>query len=156
MKIDGYGLSVDVPQGWYGRIYQREAGPEEVTKPIVHLANAPLSDANADDVLQGTMEAMGRDGVAVAVYELEPLPGFANPELGFGDAGAAIGVRPGDTAHIQGVPSEFLTLLRRVRFANRYFQIRVVFGASQARPELFAQVNRILGSFRAANAAVAG
>lgn len=155
MQINGYGLSLEAPEGWYGRIYQRDAAPDEITRPIIHVSNAPLSSLQDDDTLAGTMNSMGANGVTIAIYEFEMPPG-GNPALGFGDVLAGPNVRPEDNERIQNVPENFGTFVRRIRSGGRYFLIRVVFGSEQAPARLFAQVNQTLGTFRVQAAARVG
>src|SRR6266849_142188 len=147
-SINAYGLSLELPDGWFGRIYQRDSGAGEITKPIIHASNAPLSSIEDDDTLAGTMNSMGSRGVTIAIFELEPLPGFSDPAMGFGDVSGGASLRPEDSRNIQGVPSNFLSFVRRIRSSGRYFQVRVVFGADRAPVDLYSEVNGLLASFR--------
>lgn len=148
MQINGYGLTVDVPDGWYGQIYQRDAGPNETTKPIIQLSTTPLAPPlTDDDVASGTTLKMGTTDAVICVYELEPSPGFSNPALGFEPVESSVVVRPGDLARIENVPPGFSCFLRRIRMTGRYFQVRAVFGSNPAPPRTFAEVNRVLVSF---------
>ncbi len=49
MKLAGFGLAIDLEPGWEGRLFRRTLRHgEEVTHPVVHLANIPLPEVRAD------------------------------------------------------------------------------------------------------------
>ena len=43
MRIEGYGLSIELPRGWDGRIFRLEGG-----EPTLHAANYPLPEADGE------------------------------------------------------------------------------------------------------------
>ena len=70
------GLSVTLPDGWDGRIYQRRAAAIETqasTHPVLHAANFPLP-MERGDFGSGAVERMGPDHVFVVLLEHHPPP----------------------------------------------------------------------------------
>ena len=68
------GLSVTLPNGWDGRIYQRRAATIETqatTHPVLHAANFPLP-MERGDFGSGAVERMGPDHVFVVLLEHHP------------------------------------------------------------------------------------
>jgi hypothetical protein len=148
MEIAGYGLTLDVPDGWAGRIYQNEPAGDEITKPIIQAANVPFAIADDDDIASATVMGMGPGGVVISIYELEATPSFSNPIFGFEDVHGAVTIRPGDAWRVENVPWRCATFVRRIKRAGRYFQVRVVFGDAFAPGSVFASANRALVTFR--------
>lgn len=49
MRLVGFGLQIDLDEGWEGRLFRRPMRrDDEVTHPVLHLANFPLPDDRAD------------------------------------------------------------------------------------------------------------
>ncbi len=65
MKIDGYGIEVDLPQGWEGRIYRRAEGD-----PTLHAGTFALHDDDGDFGGRATGE-MGQGQAFVVVTEYD-------------------------------------------------------------------------------------
>lgn len=69
------GLSVTLPDGWDGRIYQRRVATIETqasTHPVLHAANFPLP-MERGDFGSGAVERMGLDHVFVVLLEHHPV-----------------------------------------------------------------------------------
>jgi hypothetical protein len=75
VKMEGFGVEVDVPQGWDGEIYRRADVPDHaagaVALPVVHLANFPLP-GDQGDYGSGAVERMGPGNILVVLAEFEP------------------------------------------------------------------------------------
>ncbi|MGH9278399.1 MAG: hypothetical protein ACRD12_09900 [Acidimicrobiales bacterium] len=68
-ELSGLGLSVDLPDGWDGRIYTRdEAGG---TRASLHGATFPLPGMRGD-YGSGAVEMMGPEDVLVVLLEFDP------------------------------------------------------------------------------------
>lgn len=63
MRLRGYGIEVDLPAGWDGRIYRRPRG-----EATLHAANFPLPPEDGEFGISATA-AMPADGVFVALTE---------------------------------------------------------------------------------------
>lgn len=63
MRLDGYGIQVDVPEGWEGRIFRHEGG-----EPSLHVANfaLPVEDG---DFGATSIASMRAGGVFLALTE---------------------------------------------------------------------------------------
>lgn len=79
-RLAGYGLGIELPQRWEGRIYQRAVerpsgsvgGPTgwagERTHPVLHLANFALPGSRGD-FGTGAVELMGPEHIFVALLQ---------------------------------------------------------------------------------------
>jgi len=67
--LSDLGVSVDVPQGWDGRLYRRDGRERE--RVVVHLSTAPLPSGRGD-YGSGAVEQLSADDVLVALLEFEP------------------------------------------------------------------------------------
>jgi len=65
-KLRGHGLEIDLPPGWEGTIYRREAG-----HPALHAGTFPLPAGDGDFGTQAIM-SMPADGVFFALLEYDP------------------------------------------------------------------------------------
>jgi hypothetical protein len=65
-RISGYGISVDLPPGWEGRLYRRPGG-----LPILHAGSFPLPEDDGD-FATGAAASMPPGGVVTALLEYEP------------------------------------------------------------------------------------
>ncbi len=66
MKLRGHGLEIDLPPGWEGKIYRREAG-----QSALHAGTFPLPAGDGDFGTQA-ITSMPADGVFVALLEYDP------------------------------------------------------------------------------------
>lgn len=67
--LTGFGISVDLPNGWDGRIYSRETPAG--TRAALHAATFPLP-ADRGDFGSGAAELMGEGDVLVVLLEYDP------------------------------------------------------------------------------------
>jgi hypothetical protein len=70
-RLASKGIEVYLPQGWEGRIFQREPTGGAKTYPVAHFATFPLP-ANMADFGGGETAAMGSDDVFVVLFEYGP------------------------------------------------------------------------------------
>ena len=84
MRIERYGVAIDLPGGWDGRIYKRAATdglgsrlqtltPAQLptTHPVLHAANFPLPE-NRGDYGSGAVEIMTAEHVFLSLLEFHP------------------------------------------------------------------------------------
>lgn len=169
IRLDGRGISMDLPQTWEGRIGLRQAAVDgfrpgglaadrltrsglvagregwagETTHPLVHLANFALP-GDRGDFGSGAVDVMGSAGILLALVEYGPeCAGTALfPEMDFP----------------QPLPNQFdpNTLQRRIlgqygyqRFCTvggRAFCVYIVIGSSSALSPMSAQAREVLAS----------
>ncbi len=68
-RLTGYGVHVDLPSGWDGRIYSRDVGGQ--ARAAVHAATFPLPGQRGD-FGAGAVETMGDGDVFVVLLEYDP------------------------------------------------------------------------------------
>jgi hypothetical protein len=157
--MDAYGISVDVPGGWDGRIFRRQqhgdmrasaevpgpAAPQgEVTLPVVQVATVPLpadiadygsdvvGDLGATDALI-VLKEFDAGSVTQALFALEGLPRSLDPD-----------------AFSQGTLQRSIEGQAGVQVffheSNRAFCIYVVVGSYLQRSKVVPAINRVLAS----------
>lgn len=137
LELTGYGIRVDLPRGWEGRIYKRPEGD-----PTLHAGNFPLPVEDGDFGSRA-LAAMKSDGAFVVVTEYEqtlagqglfspvaPAPLPMSSEL---DPMALQRTRPG-----QFGLQRFLTI------GGRPFCVYVVVGMDPNPAELLERANGVL------------
>lgn len=70
-RLSAYGVDVDLPDGWDGRIYQRDNEGDAGSRRALHAANFPLPP-NRGDYGGGVTEGMGGEDVFVSLVEFHP------------------------------------------------------------------------------------
>jgi hypothetical protein len=140
VRLSAHGISLELPQGWDGRIWSREGGG-----PVVHAANVPLPPSDGDFATLAA-QSLPADGVVVVLVDYGPAdagtPLFANAP--------PTGIDPGELR-----PQ---TLLRRrpgqrglQRFftsAGRAMCLYVVVGSAAHAADLSAAVSGVLATLR--------
>jgi hypothetical protein len=144
--LAGEGITVDLPMGWEGAIYRRQAEVGEVPHPVVHVATFPLP-ADRGDFGNGAVNLMGFDDVLIVILEYEPA-----------SAGTALFSRIGLPRRLGGADFRPTTLQRMIpghagaqRFfteAGRPFCLYVVIGAYQRAARLAADASSVLATVR--------
>lgn len=137
VELSGYGMVVDLPPGWDGRIYKRPEGD-----PTLHAGNFPLPVEDGDFGSRA-LAAMGNGGAFLVVTEYErglagrglfsPEAPAALPATSELDPWALLRVRPGQFG-IQ----RFMTI------GGRPFCVYLVVGTAPSPSELLASVNAVL------------
>lgn len=139
-----FGLAMDLPEGWEGRLRRRTPEPGATAHAILHAASFPLP-AERGDYGGGAVERMTDDDVFVTVFEHDPAaadsPLFAAkgvparlPADGFNPV-ALQRVLPGQS----GVQRFFTA-------ANRAFCLYVVLGSHARRGVLAPRAEAVLRS----------
>jgi hypothetical protein len=70
-RLAAYGLRMDLPGGWEGRLRRRTPEPGAVTHAILHAASFVLPPERGD-YGGGAVELMGNDDVFVSLFEHDP------------------------------------------------------------------------------------
>jgi hypothetical protein len=155
-----FGLVVDVPPGWDGRITRRGdgsptqlVGPSTVnglavtSHPVVHLANFPLPEVRAD-FGSDVVETMGPDDVFAVLFEYGPAavgtPLFAT--VGFPQLD---GSRFTPDTLQRGIPGQagFQTFFQ---VSRRAFTLYAVVGSYARRAQLVPRLDAVLATMRIA------
>ena len=71
MILSGYGISLDLPEGWEGRIFKLNPGPGESVFPNVHAANFPLPTDQSNYGTGASLQMNGH-GAFFALVEYDP------------------------------------------------------------------------------------
>jgi hypothetical protein len=156
--IEAYGITVDVPPGWEGRIFKRQQAGElraaevpgpsapmgELTLPVVHVATVALP-ADIADYGSDVVGDLGPSDALVVVKEFGPE-----------SVGQALFARPGIPRVLS--PDDFSpsTLQRTIagqagvqiffEEAGRPFCVYVVLGDYNRRHEVVPAVNQVLAT----------
>jgi hypothetical protein len=139
--IRGLGLSIGLPVGWDGRIYENDTGLRVVQAAGVRLASGD------DDSGSETMRAMGSDGIIVSVWYWTdwPPPGQS-------------GARDSITLPLQISRSDFgdfgcyadrpapATAMRGGTVDGHLIQTVVFFGTESPSDDAISQANSVLAS----------
>jgi hypothetical protein len=139
MELTGYGISVDLPSRWEGRIYKRPEGD-----PTLHAGNFPLPVEDGDFGSRA-LAAMADTGAFLVVTEYDhalaarglfapgaPAPLPATSEL---NAWALLRIRKGQ-----------LGIQRFMTIGGRPFCVYVVVGSIPGPSRLLAEANNVLRS----------
>ena len=145
-KLTRQGLEIELPDGWDGRIYRRDAGEASVGRRALHAANFALP-TNLGDYATRAAEAMTSGDVLVVLLEFDP--DSAGQGL-FANEGLPRGISGGDfspTAMPRTLPGRtaaqwFFSL------AGRAFCLYVVLGSHRERAAVLPLVNQVVDTIK--------
>ncbi len=145
-KLTRSGVEIDLPDGWDGRIYRREAEEGAVTRRAMHAANFALPP-NLGDYAVRAIEGMEAADTLVVLLEFDP--DSAGQGL-FKNEGLPTEMGPDDfspTAMPRAVPGRtaaqwFFSL------GGRAFCLYVVLGSHLERASLLPLANRVVRTIR--------
>ena len=145
-KLTRSGVEIDLPDGWDGRIYRREAEEGAVTRRAMQAASFALPP-NLGDYAVGAVERMQTEDMLVVLLEFDPDSAgqglFANEglptDMGPDDFSPAAMPRavPGRTA-----AQWFFSL------GGRAFCLYVVLGSHRERANLLPLANTVVGTIQ--------
>lgn len=145
-KLTRQGLEIELPDGWDGRIYRREAEAEAVTRRALHAANFALPP-NLGDYAVGAVERMQAGDVLVVLLEFGPER--AGQGL-FRNQGLPESLTAGDfspTAMPRAIPGR--TAAQWFFSASgQAFCLYVVLGSHRERAGVLPLVNAVVGTLR--------
>ncbi|MHB1533393.1 MAG: hypothetical protein ACYC1D_02045 [Acidimicrobiales bacterium] len=142
-KLSAFGIEVELPAGFEGRIFRRAASAGASSYPVVHLATFALP-ADAADFGGGATVAMAPSDVFAVLFEYGPE-----------SRGRALFARSGRPTAL--TPDQFHPYVLRRGVANqsgtqwffteqgRPFTFYAVLGSHRMRASLVPHVNRLLG-----------
>ena len=139
MKLAAYGMTVELPSGWEGRIYRRPGGDA-----TLHAGSFPLPVDDAD-FGSGTVAAMNGDGAFVVLTEYERA--LAGQGL-FQAEGLGLPLRGSDFSPrtLQRALPGLVGFQRFFTASDRAWCLYVVVGTQSNATALVEQTNHILGS----------
>jgi len=139
MKISGYGITLNLPQAWEGRIYQRPEG-----YPIAHAGSFALPSDDAD-FGSGAVIAMGPTDAFAALLEYDPV--LAATGI-FAPPGLPLPLRARDTnpKTLQRLVRGRTAVQRFFTQSGRAFCLYVVFSSNTWLHRTIAEANRILAT----------
>lgn len=148
MIMQDFGIIVEVPRGWYGRLFQ--VVDPEVGPPTLHVSSRPLveRDDSVSNFATLTRGAMGAGDVTIVLvsWSREPRSVFDGLKI---DRIASTGLVQIGAEHfvpVQGVPSTQTAAYRLLTMNGRYLSLLVVFGSANPSSARIKDVNAILAS----------
>ncbi len=145
-KLTRQGIEIELPDGWDGRIYRREAEAGAVTRRAMQAANFALPP-NLGDYAVGAIERMQAEDLLVVLLEFDP--DRAGQGL-FADEGFPAELGPDDfspTAMPRAIPGK--TAAQWFFSMNgRAFCLYVVLGSHRERAALLPLANSVVGTIR--------
>jgi hypothetical protein len=145
-KLSRSGLEIDLPDGWDGRIFRREAEAGVTTRQTLHAANFALPP-NLGDYAASAVERMQPGDVLIALIEFDPAS--AGRAL-FGHDGmpAVLGADAfSPTAMPRAVPGR-TGAQYFFSSGGRAFCLYVVLGSHAERAAMLPMVNAVLGTIK--------
>ena len=140
------GLEIELPDGWDGRIYRREADTEAVTRRALHAANFALP-IGLGDYAVGAVETMTAGDVLVVLLEFDP--DSAGQGL-FANEGMPTGLQAGDFSP-SAMPRATAGRTAAQWFFSlngRAFCLYVVLGSHAARADVMPLVNQVVETLK--------
>ena len=141
--ISGYGMSIELPTGWTGRIFKRDAR----SAAVLRAASFPLY-LGTSMTLASVAAVIPDGGIFIDVNDLE-LPMPSEPSEGWSQETPPIEVRRSDLGRYEGTVTPGVAL-RNVVVDRRALMIEVGFATPEPDDALLARANRVLGSLRVA------
>lgn len=146
-QLSEFGISLAIPEGWYGEIYRHIWGEFVETGPVVHVATTPLVLADQNGYAPLARLSLRPSDAILVIVNLPSLPNIV----------AAEGVervppsRPwslegASSDPFTGVPSTQSSLRKGIQVGERVFDVVAFFGTTRPASDLVARVNDILGS----------
>jgi hypothetical protein len=140
------GLQIDLPDGWDGRIYQRQAEPGVVTRRGMHAASFALPP-NIGDYATAAVEQMQPTDMLVTLIEFDPASAGAGLFANDGMPTAVTADAFSPTAMPRAIPGRTAA---QYFFSSggRAFCLYVVLGSHTGRAALLPVVNAVLGTVK--------
>jgi len=141
MRLRGYGIEIDLPDGWEGKIYRRPGA-----RPILHAGNFALPAGDGDFGTKA-IPVMRGNGVFVALAEYDPAVGGRGLFL---PPGPGLPIRPGDT-NPRAMPRPVRRRAGIQRFFTdqaRAFGLFLAVGTEFGIEEPLRKANEVLGTLR--------
>jgi len=145
-KLSRAGLEIGLPDGWDGRIYQRQAEAGVTTRRAMHAANFPLPP-NLGDYATVAVDAMQAGDMLVTLIEFDPASAGAGlfATDGMPTALGADAFSP--SAMPKAVPGRTAS---QTFFSSggRAFCLYIVLGSHNDRAAMLPMVNAVVGTIK--------
>ena len=137
-RLSRYGLSIELPPGWHGRVYENDTGLR-----VLLSANGGL--APDDDEGRKTRQRLGEAGIvlAIAYWPDWPPPGEGGALKA---ATLPLSVGRSDFGGFEGLTDA--TAVRSVTIDGHLLQVMVHLGTTAPSDEALAEANAVLASLR--------
>lgn len=144
--ISRYGLSIDLPAGWDGRIYENETGLR-----VIQAGNFSIAERDDDgDVGEESVQRMGSEGIYIAIWSWadRPPPGWGDWPLP-DDEVATLPLQIGrsDFGSFECLGGAPATAMRDVTVEDDHVQVVISFGNATPDDEAVAEANGVLSTF---------
>ena len=142
--VSGYGLSIQLPAGWNGRIY-RPSPADAITLEAATVPLAPTGDGSFEQ----TEQAMGAGDAYIRLSDIGAPPPYLGKEHTWQRASLPISVDPTSVQRYLEGQSLPANIIRPLVIKNRAITVYVGFGSSPS-PAAMKQVNQVLSSLSVA------
>jgi hypothetical protein len=144
MMLQGFGLSIELPSGWSGRIYTETDGPDAPACSIVQAASVAIAN-NDDCILTSTRQNFGPADACIMLFE---SPARSSLDALYEAATLPASLAPSNFAPgWHGITPGQPTFVRRMRLNSRYFQLQAIFGSTPTVSQL-ALINQLLATLQ--------
>jgi hypothetical protein len=144
-SLEGYGLRIQLPEGWDGRV----RGPAGTSfGPHLHAANFELPEQD-DDVASTARGGMTDEQVTIVVIDVTTALArdVRGPQEPYEPADLPVQIRPDDfTDRVEAVDPGHASARRQFSVADRSVELRVEFGTVPPPERLVAEANDVLTS----------
>jgi hypothetical protein len=143
MTLNGAGLTLELPTGWFGRIFTETEGSNSCT--TLQASTAEIPSWEESTTLEMTRQNFGPGDACLVLFESPPRPRL---DAVYEQAVLPIALSPSHyMPSWQGVPYWQAAFVRCVRVNGRYFQMHAFFGSQPTMPQL-KLLNQILGTLQ--------
>jgi hypothetical protein len=144
MMLQGFGLSIELPSGWFGRIYTETDGPDAPTCSIIQAASVDITSTD-DCILTSTRQSFGSTDACIMLFESPARPSL---DALYEAATLPASLAPSNFAPgWHGITPGQPTFVRRLRLNGRYFQLQAIFGSAPTVSQL-ALINHLLATLQ--------
>jgi len=150
MRISDFGIQVDVPATWYGRLFQiiqPSVGP-----PTLHVSSRPLleRDDSMSNFASYTIHQMQPTDATIALvsWSREPRAVFNGLSISRLGPQESLQIGPQHFLPVMGIASSQTSAYRLFTKMGRYFTLLVAFGTPNPSGSRINDVNAILASLQ--------
>jgi hypothetical protein len=145
--LTGYGLSLDLLQGWEGRIFMYDPEPPALVFPIIHAGSFALPE-DTSSFGSGALMRMRGQGAFFAIAEYGPR---YTGETAFAHVGVPLPVERGDLKPqaLHWTSPDLLGFQAMFQLRGRAFVLQLAVGARGETEKDVLAATHVLGSFDA-------
>lgn len=142
----GFGLEMDVPEGWYGEIFRLDE-PGDSGTPILHFANTPLILGEHNVYAAEARQLMRANDVIVCVVNQPSLPNLLGGSGVVNLSGRGrLTLKGASDTPFHGVGNGYSSLRQPARIGERLFDVIAFFAQAMPPPTLLNAAEGILAS----------